>query len=289
MLMRAGLAAGVLGVLAACSPAADEAAEAPEPQPAEVSAIRPPPPQWDENLREALTITTPPSDEELVNALTGAVDPRTDPGFTTIPLGLAIRENMYGRSEAVAALSRMHEAAAADGVQLVVLSAFRSMADQTRIWNNKWTGVTLVDGGALPETVPDPMERARKILEFSSMPTTSRHHWGTDFDLNDLNNSWFGTPEGALVYDWLTMNAASFGFCQVYSEKGPQRPAGYEMEKWHWSYMPLASSFLAAYPVMIGYSDIGGFEGAETAAGLNSIEDYVGGIAPACLANWPPG
>ena len=287
MITRPICSAIALGVLISCSPSGDEAPATPVIEPASEAAIAPPPPQWEDVLRAALAAPTPPTDVELVAALTGDVDPAINPAFTTIPVGLASRENMYARTDAIIALSRMQEAAAADGVDLIVLSAFRSMHDQARIWNNKWTGVTLVEGAALPETVPEPADRARKILEYSSMPTTSRHHWGTDFDLNNLNNSWFDNPEGAAVHDWLSVNAAQFGFCQVYSEKGAARPAGYEMEKWHWSYMPLATKFLAAYPALISYSNITGFEGAETARDIQIIDDYVRGIAPKCLTNWP--
>lgn len=275
--------------LAACTPSGDEAT-APTtdvPEPSEISAVEPPPAPPEESLRTALTVATPPSDEELIARITGDIDPRTNPAFTQVPLGLASREGMYGRTEAVVALSRMHEAAADDGVELVVLSAFRSLGDQKRIWNNKWTGATLVEGGALPETIPDPDQRARKILEYSSMPATSRHHWGTDFDLNSLDNSWFDTPTGAKTYDWLVQNAADYGFCQVYTQKGPNRPTGYAMEKWHWSYMPLARQFLDAYPGLVGYAHIIEFEGSETAQSINVISDYVDGIDPACKTNWP--
>lgn len=279
----------IAACLAACTPSGEEAAgpAAPEPDAAETAAVEPPPEPPEEVLRTALTVATPPTDAELVARITGDIDPRNNPTFTEIPVGLASREGMFGRAEAVVALSRMHEAAAADGVELVVLSAFRSFGDQKRIWNNKWTGVTLVEGGALPDAVPDPDQRARKILEYSSMPATSRHHWGTDFDLNNLDNAWFDTPVGVKTYDWLVQNAADFGFCQVYTQKGSDRPAGYEMEKWHWSYMPLAYQFLDAYPGLMGYAHISGFDGAETAPSINVIADYVEGIAPTCKTNWP--
>ncbi len=280
--------AAMAGALVACSPSGEDIPDEAASLPAEEAPAAAPTPDWPALLRAELTVTTPPDRTELVTALTGDIQPATHPGFTSIPLGLATREGMYGRSEAVLALSRMQEAAAADGVQLVVLSAFRSLGDQQRIWNNKWTGVTAVEGAALPDTTPEPTDRARKILEYSSMPTTSRHHWGTDFDLNNLNNSWFETDEGARVHDWLSQNAAAFGFCQVYSEKGPDRPHGYEMEKWHWSYMPLASKFLAAYPDLVSYTNITGFEGEQVARAIDVIGVYVQGIEPGCSARWPP-
>ncbi len=61
----------------------------------------------------------------------------------------------------------------------------------------------------------------------------ARHHWGTDFDLNALNNAYFNTKDGKRIYDWLTQHAAEFGFCQPYTAKGGPdgRPIGYEEEK----------------------------------------------------------
>ena len=81
--------------------------------------------------------------------------------------------------------------------------------------------------------VPEPVERARMILTYSSMPGTSRHHWGTDMDLNKDNNGYFATGEGLKVYEWLQAHAHEYGFCQPYTPKGPNRPEGYNEEKWH--------------------------------------------------------
>ncbi|MEP7210651.1 MAG: M15 family metallopeptidase, partial [Alphaproteobacteria bacterium] len=159
---------------------------------------------------------------------------------------------------------------------------FRSFNDQKRIWNDKWTGKTSVEGGKLPRTVPDPKTRAEKILEFSAMPGTSRHHWGTDFDLNDLSNGYFALGKGRVIHDWLTAYAAEYGFCQVYSPKGPDRQRGYNREDWHWSYLPVASRYLAAYPNVVGYERLTGFEGASTAKAIEVIPNYVQGINPDC-------
>ncbi len=75
------------------------------------------------------------------------------------------------------------------------------------------------------------------ILLYSSMPGTSRHHWGTDFDINELKNSYYDKGDGKIVYTWLKQHAHKYGFCQPYT-KG--RKKGYEEEKWHWSYIPVA-------------------------------------------------
>ena len=117
------------------------------------------------------------------------------------------------------------------------------------------------------------------------MPGTSRHHWGTDFDLNDLTNTYFDAGKGKAVHDWLKAHGADYGFCQVYSHKGGagERTSGYEEEKWHWSYLPVASWYLKQYPVDVGYDHITGFQGAEAAKGIDVIKTYVEAINPECL------
>ncbi len=131
---------------------------------------------------------------------------------------------------------------------------------------------------------PDPKTRALKILLYSSMPGTSRHHWGTDIDLNSFVNSYFEKGEGAKIYDWLTANAASYGFCQPYTEKGESRPFGYEEERWHWSYLPLAKQLTELAKVKLKDEAISGFKGAEVAPQIRVVEKYVLGISKSCLA-----
>ncbi len=274
--------------LASCGGSNDSAeiAELTPEAPAEVIAPEPEPAPSAE-LIDYLTRYNPtgPAENPPAQAretILGQRDVTMSTGFTQIPEAMASRPGMYGRTDAVEALEAMFAAAQTDGINLRVISAYRSFNDQKRIWNNKWTGVTLVEGGALPEAVPDPETRARKILEFSSMPGTSRHHWGTDFDLNSLNNSWFEADEGLAIYTWLTTNAADFGFCQVYNPKTAERPNGYEMEKWHWSYVPVAETYLAAYRDFVGYSALAEFEGADAARQIDVITNYVESINPAC-------
>jgi LAS superfamily LD-carboxypeptidase LdcB len=158
----------------------------------------------------------------------------------------------------------------------------RNFAAQKSIWEAKWNGKRKVSGMDLSRAMPEPEERALKILEYSSMPGTSRHHWGTDIDLNALNNRFFAEGKGKKIYDWLLAHAHKYGFCQVYTEHGPDRPFGYNEEKWHWSYMPLASQFLEQYNEKISYAKLGGFEGAAVARDIEAIRKYVNGIASRC-------
>jgi len=110
------------------------------------------------------------------------------------------------------------------------------------------------------------------------MPGTSRHHWGTDIDINDTEEEYFDTKVGKKVYQWLSTHASEYGFCQPYTSKESGR-TGYEEEKWHWSYAPLSNSFLEEYKKLIQYEDINDFRGSETAKSLFVIQNYVDGVA----------
>jgi len=217
-----------------------------------------------------------------VATLTGRISPESDTGFARVGAPYTTKSDLFLRKSALEAFKEMHAAAEADGIKLTILSATRPFAHQKRIWESKWTGKTLVEGKSLATSHPNPEKRALKILEYSSMPGTSRHHWGTDIDLNSLENAYFASGEGKRIYDWLVAHAPSYGFCQTYTEMGESRPEGYFEEKWHWSYLPISSRFLEQYLEKVSYSDIEGFQGAEVAEPLKVIPRFVGGISPAC-------
>lgn len=216
--------------------------------------------------------------------LMGKINPAKHPDFILIERKHASRNGMYMRKAAYAAFQRMAIAAQKEGVRLIIKSATRPFASQKVIWEGKWTGKRLVDGGQdLSKTIPDPQQRALKILEYSSMPGTSRHHWGTDIDLNAFTNDYFAKGKGLKEYEWLSANAATYGFCQTYTAKGPDRPYGYEEEKWHWSYLPIAQTLTQQYKLRLNDEAISGFWGAETAPQIEVVRKYVLGINPACL------
>lgn len=173
----------------------------------------------------------------------------------------------YLREESYDAFKDMWKAAKADGIQLIIVSATRNRTYQKGIWNRKW----LTFGG-------EESDRAQRILQYSSMPGTSRHHWGTDIDLNDLNNSYFESGEGAKIYEWLQNHAHEYGFYQPYTAFNPYRDAGYREEKWHWSYLPLAHRMQRAYRMLVDYDDLRGFMGDQYAEQLNVINNYVMGV-----------
>lgn len=217
-----------------------------------------------------------------LEVLLGQIDQSKNDDFVHIDPKYTNKPNIFLRKDAYASFLKMHTAAKADGVNLTIISATRNFNYQKGIWERKWNGSTKVGGKNLALTISDPVERARTILQYSSMPGTSRHHWGTDIDLNSLNNSWFESGSGKKLYDWLSEHAGEYGFCQTYCPIGENRPYGYLEEPWHWSYMPLASVFLKDYLTMVNYEDITGFDGSEAAEGMQVIDHFVGGINPEC-------
>lgn len=227
----------------------------------------------------------PATSHVAVKYLIGDIDPSHDPMFAKIPDKFQGGTRVWGHKDAVAAFVRMAEDAEANGYKLKIVSAFRSFSDQKQIWEDKWTGKTLVGGKKLNVSVPDPEARALKVLTYSSMPATSRHHWGTDFDINSVDPKFFNTKDGRHIYDWLVAHASNYGFCQVYSHKGGEgeRATGYEEEKWHWSYLPVAGWYLKQYPIDVGYDHITGFLGSDAASGIEVIKTYVQGINPECV------
>jgi len=216
------------------------------------------------------------------NLLLGKFQPSKHPDFEKISIPYTNRDNMYLQKEVLLAFKQMHSAAKEDGVKLTIISSTRTYYQQKIIWENKWNGNTLVNGINLRTSVFDDKERAVKILTYSSMPGTSRHHWGTDFDLNSLNPEYFTYGKGKKEYEWLEKYAIRFGFCQPYKYKGKSRIDGYEDEPWHWSYLPIARAYLDEYMKNINFVDISGFIGYETAQDIDVISKYVLSINEEC-------
>lgn len=201
----------------------------------------------------------------------GRFVPENHPQFVKVNPSLTDGKTLYLQKQTHDAFEKMAAAAKKDGIRLVIISATRSFDRQKQIWERKWA--------ALPSQLSD-VDKAKKILTYSAMPSSSRHHWGTDIDLNDLNNAFFEQGQGQKVYMWLVKNAAQYGFGQPYTAG---RPHGYYEEKWHWSYLPLAQKYTEWAKNNLKDSDITGFKGAHTAGDIHIIKHYVLGINPSCL------
>ena len=101
----------------------------------------------------------------------------------------------------------------------------------------------------------DPLEAIDKIIEYSTIPGTSRHHWGTDIDLIDGYRKTEGdvlVPEkfksGGPFEDfkkWMDENSKKFDFLLVYTDDPKRR--GFKYEPWHYSYAPISIPMLTAY------------------------------------------
>ena len=217
-----------------------------------------------------------------IDFIMGKFNPEVDSKFVEIPLKYASNKGMYMQKEAYAAFERMAAAAKKDKVDFKIVSAARNFFRQKSIWEAKWNGVRKVGGKDLSKSIPVPMTRALKILEYSSMPGTSRHHWGTDIDINNLENSYFEKGRGLKEYEWLTTHAAEYGFCQPYSPINEERPKGYFEEKWHWSYMPLSKPLTDAAEANLKNEMINGFDGSETAVEIDVVKHFVLGINRGC-------
>lgn len=213
--------------------------------------------------------------------LTGHFDPAKHPDFTRIDDQYADKIGLYLRKDAYEKFLEMYAAAEKEGIKLIIRSATRNFDYQKRIWENKWEGNQSLEGGEnASKAYPEAKERALAILRYSSMPGTSRHHWGTDIDLNSFNNSYFDQGAGKAIYDWLQDHASEYGFCQPYTAG---RPHGYNEERWHWSYLPIARQLTHLAKASLKDDNIKGFKGDEAAKAIGVVEKYVLGINAACL------
>ena len=230
------------------------------------------------------TMASQPDSTITTAHLMGKFDPLKDEDFIEIDIAYADRPGQFLHKETYKSFIKMHQAAKKEGIDLIIKSATRNFFAQKNIWEGKWNGKRLLEGNENAAKVyPEEKRRALKILEYSSMPGTSRHHWGTDIDLNAFVNSYFEKGKGKKEYDWLVRHAKDYGFCQPYTPKGADRPDGYNEEKWHWSYMPIAKKLTAQAKKELGDDMIGGFDGATAAREIGVVEKYVLGINQGCL------
>ncbi len=205
--------------------------------------------------------------------LLGKVKRKNNPLFIKVE-AMHTERDIYLIPPVYEAYKKMYEAALADNVKLVITSGHRTFVEQVCEWQLRW------NNPGTDMAFPNDIEKARFVLQYRAMPGTSRHHWGTDIDLNSFKLSYFETEEGQAVYNWLTKNAATYGFYQSYTPLDEKRPAGYQEEKWHWSYKPLARGMLSKYLELISTDDIGGFKGDVAARKLPLIAEWVCGINP---------
>jgi LAS superfamily LD-carboxypeptidase LdcB len=207
------------------------------------------------------------------NFLLGKVVFEKDQRFSLVSANRSTK-TCYLLVEVNAAFEEMAAAAQSEGIALKVISGGRNFNMQKVIWERKWNA-------RRPNFKTD-KETSLDILKYSSMPGTSRHHWGTDLDINSLEPSYFASGRGKKEYDWLQKNAAKFGFCQTYDNKTNSGRLGYSEEKWHYSYMPISSVILSQYNEQITYEKLTGFLGSSSAKEIDVIRSFANGISTNC-------
>ena len=157
-------------------------------------------------------------------------------------------DGIHLRKEAHDAFVSMKKAAYQDGFDIKMVSSYRSFERQRTIWERKYIQYTEVDGMS-------PIPAMEKIIEYSTIPGTSRHHWGTDIDIIDGHQKTNGdvlVPEKfegegpfAPFKKWLDENAEKFDFHLVYTDSYFRR--GFKYEPWHYSYAPLSIAMLKQF------------------------------------------
>ena len=213
------------------------------------------------------------SDSVSVGFLLGQTNYEKDARFIQVSSSRSTKI-CYLLKEVNSAFEEMASAAKKEGLNLKVVSGGRNFNMQKAIWERKWN--------ARRSNFKSDKETALDILKFSSMPGTSRHHWGTDLDINSVDPAYFSSGNGKLEYEWLKKNAASYGFCQTYDNKAESKRTGYSEEKWHYTYMPISHKLLKQYNEKITNDLIIGFLGSSTAKEIDVVKFYVNGISPLC-------
>ena len=204
------------------------------------------------------------------NILLGKFDYKKDSNFSIV-ISKYSSKTIYLRKEVLQKFDQMYDAALKDGIKLVIISGTRSFNHQKYIWDRKWAKNILK---------MDSISAVKEIMKYSSMPSTSRHHWGTDIDLNSLENSYFEKGEGKKIFDWLVANAFKYGFHMTYDNQEETKRTGYKMEKWHWSYMPISKQFLIQFNEYVKCENISSFKGSKFACHpkVDVIKNFVNGI-----------
>ena len=231
---------------------------------------------------QSMSVESPYEPTYDLNFLLGHFDPSDHPDFVEIQPKHSSRKGMYMQGKAYESFREMYEAAHKEGVELTIISAARNFDYQKSIWEKKWFGKTTLSSGINASSIDSLSDRAKVIMKFSAMPGASRHHWGTDIDINSLSNTYFEKGQGKIEFEWLNENARKFGYCRPYTSKSAGR-TGYEEEKWHWSYLPLSAVMTRDMELLFRDSMLRDFAGSQVAEKLRIKSEYILGIDSSCL------
>lgn len=173
-------------------------------------------------------------------------------------------------NDAQKALEKMQKAALKDGIKIKLVSGYRSFNRQREIWNRKYDKYAAQ--GLKPDAIFD------KIVEYSTVPGTSRHHWGTDMDLIDgavkvsgdvlVPDKFHGKGAFCKFKEWMEKHAGEHDFEMVYTLS--EQRTGFKYEPWHYSYAPLSRKRYNDYLTQV---DLLKFLRAQNIKGMDKISD----------------
>ena len=118
-------------------------------------------------------------------------------------------------AETMAAFQKLSAGAAADGLSIWIASGYRSYSYQGQLYSRYVNR----DGQAAAD-------------RYSARAGYSEHQTGLAFDVNQVNDSFAGTPEA----NWLAEHAHEYGFIIRYP-KEKESVTGYKYEPWHLRYV----------------------------------------------------
>jgi D-alanyl-D-alanine carboxypeptidase len=134
---------------------------------------------------------------------------------------IAFAPGLQLRSDAAEALVAMQRAAAAEGIDLVVISAFRSIALQRHLFF---------------DVSAERNQSAQDRAQVSAPPGFSEHSTGYAVDLGDGRDPATNLSERfetTAAFAWLQNNASRFHYQLSFPRKNRQ---GVSYEPWHWRY-----------------------------------------------------
>ncbi len=117
--------------------------------------------------------------------------------------------------KASSAWDEMEKGAKAEGMDITVVSGYRSYSTQDSLYKQ----YIAQDGKKEADT-------------YSARPGHSEHQTGLAADINDVEDKFENTPEGR----WLKDNAYKYGWILRYTQ-GKQETTGYIFEPWHYRYV----------------------------------------------------
>lgn len=140
---------------------------------------------------------------------------------------------LYFDARAVNYLHAMIEAAEKDGINLDVISAYRTNAFQTGNFERQVTSVKKANPGISDK---DARKKAAAVV---ALPGTSEHQLGLAVDFNSVEDSFRNTR----AYKWLIKNCTDYGFILRY-DTSKQAQTGIIPEPWHYRFVGVKNAKL---------------------------------------------